>query len=270
MPIGSKNHGSKRRTSTVVDNNVADIGNGSIPKQKKQRANDVESAVAVIGIISDTHGVLEKSALAFLKRIRPCLILHAGDVGDKRASRLKPHQVLERLSRNRSSSSSINPEEIAPTLVLACRGNVDDDVPKDKHNPVASLPLYRFYVEPVTGARLLILHGDDKKPARIQNKSDGTLTVSNDAWLLVERYQAQMVIYGHSHRYGCHQKRNVLFLNPGSAGPKRFRLPRTCGCLTMTMARNHQATTSIEYKVEYHDFDKGEIVSTKTGWLNSS
>ena len=33
------------------------------------------------------------------------------------------------------------------------------------------------------------------------------------------------VIYGHSHRPGAEQRNGVLFLNPGSAGPRRFRLP---------------------------------------------
>jgi hypothetical protein len=33
------------------------------------------------------------------------------------------------------------------------------------------------------------------------------------------------VIYGHSHRPGAERRNGVLFLNPGSAGPRRFRLP---------------------------------------------
>jgi uncharacterized protein len=34
-----------------------------------------------------------------------------------------------------------------------------------------------------------------------------------------------VVIYGHSHRPAIDRKGGVLYLNPGSAGPKRFRLP---------------------------------------------
>ncbi|SCB54159.1 hypothetical protein GA0061098_1023115 [Bradyrhizobium shewense] len=35
------------------------------------------------------------------------------------------------------------------------------------------------------------------------------------------------VICGHSHRAGVRVVDNVLYLNPGSAGPRRFRLPVT-------------------------------------------
>lgn len=33
------------------------------------------------------------------------------------------------------------------------------------------------------------------------------------------------VIFGHSHRASAELKNGVLFLNPGAAGPRRFRLP---------------------------------------------
>jgi len=33
------------------------------------------------------------------------------------------------------------------------------------------------------------------------------------------------VIYGHSHQPSIEMREGVLFLNPGSAGPRRFRLP---------------------------------------------
>jgi uncharacterized protein len=33
------------------------------------------------------------------------------------------------------------------------------------------------------------------------------------------------VIYGHSHQPSIDMREGVLFLNPGSAGPRRFRLP---------------------------------------------
>lgn len=34
-----------------------------------------------------------------------------------------------------------------------------------------------------------------------------------------------VVVYGHSHRPLIEKRGGVLFLNPGSAGPRRFRLP---------------------------------------------
>ena len=41
----------------------------------------------------------------------------------------------------------------------------------------------------------------------------------------------QVVISGHSHRPGESRKNGVLYLNPGSAGPKRFKLPVTAALL---------------------------------------
>jgi putative phosphoesterase len=39
------------------------------------------------------------------------------------------------------------------------------------------------------------------------------------------------VIFGHSHKPLIEQRRGVLFLNPGSAGPRRFQLPVTVAWL---------------------------------------
>ena len=36
-----------------------------------------------------------------------------------------------------------------------------------------------------------------------------------------------VVVYGHSHRPDIKQKNGVLYINPGSAGPRRFSLPIT-------------------------------------------
>jgi uncharacterized protein len=40
------------------------------------------------------------------------------------------------------------------------------------------------------------------------------------------------VIYGHSHQPKIETKNGILFFNPGSAGPRRFRLPITVGRMT--------------------------------------
>jgi predicted phosphodiesterase len=45
------------------------------------------------------------------------------------------------------------------------------------------------------------------------------------------------VVHGHSHRPGTALVDGVLFVNPGSAGPRRFSLPRTAGRLTVTGRR---------------------------------
>ena len=41
----------------------------------------------------------------------------------------------------------------------------------------------------------------------------------------------QMVISGHSHRPNESRKNGVLYLNPGRAGPRRFKLPVTAALL---------------------------------------
>ena len=35
----------------------------------------------------------------------------------------------------------------------------------------------------------------------------------------------RVVVYGHSHRPSVEERDGVLYVNPGSAGPRRFRLP---------------------------------------------
>jgi predicted phosphodiesterase len=41
------------------------------------------------------------------------------------------------------------------------------------------------------------------------------------------------VIFGHSHMPASYEKDGVLYFNPGSAGPRRFKLPVTIGRLTV-------------------------------------
>jgi len=41
----------------------------------------------------------------------------------------------------------------------------------------------------------------------------------------------QIVVSGHSHKPGKSEKNGVLYINPGSAGPKRFQLPVTVALL---------------------------------------
>jgi hypothetical protein len=45
------------------------------------------------------------------------------------------------------------------------------------------------------------------------------------------------VIYGHSHKPSIEDRDGVLYLNPGSAGPRRFRLPVTVARLSVVEGR---------------------------------
>jgi uncharacterized protein len=58
------------------------------------------------------------------------------------------------------------------------------------------------------------------------------------------------VIYGHSHKPAQDEKNGVLYLNPGSAGPKRFKLPVTL--VLMTMDGFDQA---LKIKTEFIDLE---------------
>ena len=42
------------------------------------------------------------------------------------------------------------------------------------------------------------------------------------------------VIYGHSHRPAIEDRNGVLYVNPGSAGPRRFNLPVTLAKIVVT------------------------------------
>lgn len=131
--------------------------------------------VSVIGVISDTHGLLRPEALTLLMGVER--IIHAGDIGSP--------NVLERL------------ETIAP--VVAIRGNNDKGAWAD------TLPETLLFK--VRGHSVHVLH--DLKQIDLSPKAAGI----------------DVVISGHSHKPGIEEHEGVLFLNPGSAGPRRFRLP---------------------------------------------
>ena len=54
---------------------------------------------------------------------------------------------------------------------------------------------------------------------------------------MLDRVQPDIVIFGHSHRPYVDRLGRTMLFNPGSAGPKRFTLPRTVGLLSL--AENH-------------------------------
>jgi len=99
---------------------------------------------------------------------------------------------------------------IAP--VRAVRGN-NDLVPA-----LAAVPA--FAVLDLAGLRALVLH-DLGPPARPHRQ----------AAALVEQHRPRLVVHGHSHRPGHALVGGILFVNPGSAGPRRFSLPRTAATL---------------------------------------
>lgn len=54
------------------------------------------------------------------------------------------------------------------------------------------------------------------------------------------------VIYGHSHKPDIAHKSDVLFLNPGSAGPRRFSLPVTVATVTVRDGALHAELIALD------------------------
>jgi uncharacterized protein len=136
----------------------------------------------LIGVISDTHGLVRPQAVEALKGVE--MILHAGDIGNA--------AVLDTL------------REIAP--VVAVRGN------NDRGEWAETLPDWEAVeIGPVSIYMLHDLKEIDISPAG----------------------QFQVVVSGHSHRPVVEERRGVLYVNPGSAGPRRFSLPISLAHLTI-------------------------------------
>jgi uncharacterized protein len=139
----------------------------------------------LLGIISDTHGLLRPQAIAALRGAD--LIIHAGDIGTP--------EIIDAL------------HDIAPTHVV--RGNIDGGK-WARHLPQSA-------VVEIGELRLFVLH-------QIADLALDPATAGHAA-----------VVFGHSHVPSIETRNGVLFLNPGSAGPRRFKLPvtlaraRVCG-----------------------------------------
>ena len=135
----------------------------------------------LIGVISDTHGLLRPGALAALQGSDH--IIHAGDIGDP--------VILDQLAR------------IAP--VTAVRGNID------RGEWARKIPMTN--VIEVSGISLYVLH--DLQQLDLKPEVAGFA----------------VVVSGHSHIPKQEIRNGVLYFNPGSAGPKRFKLPVSVGRL---------------------------------------
>jgi len=136
-------------------------------------------SVKLLGVISDTHGLLRPEAERSLAGVDH--IIHAGDIG---------HQdIVSALAR------------IAP--VTAIRGNVDTAAWAKAYPETQSISF--------GGRSIFVLH-DLKAMAALPEGYD-------------------IVISGHSHVPKVEIVNDVLYLNPGSAGRRRFKLPITLAIL---------------------------------------
>lgn len=147
------------------------------------RKKTIEIEKGIIGVISDTHGLIRPEVLAALKGVE--LIIHGGDIGKV--------EVLQFLI------------EVAP--VYAIRGNNDRGPWAKKLPDILNLQ--------INGARIHVIH--NVHDLDIDPKIAGF----------------RAVISGHSHKPSIVSRDDVLFVNPGSAGPRRFKLPVTVARLNI-------------------------------------
>ena len=68
-------------------------------------------------------------------------------------------------------------------------------------------------------------------PERARLVLAGRSVLMVHAWAEVGEERADVVVFGHSHRAEVRRNGDRLWLNPGSAGPRRFRLPVTLALL---------------------------------------
>jgi uncharacterized protein len=101
-------------------------------------------------------------------------------------------------------------EKIAP--VIAVRGNNDADTMCFPNERLAVINKRTFYVR--------------HQFATVEKMSAGQAK-------LIEKHMPDVVIFGHSHQSYSGYWRGTLLFNPGSAGPKRFSLPRSVGLLEL-------------------------------------
>jgi uncharacterized protein len=149
----------------------------------------------VVGVISDTHGLVRPEALRALRGVD--LIVHAGDVGGP--------AVLEALG--------------GIARVIAVRGNNDRDA--------WARALRETERVKVNGAVLYVLH--DLATLDIDPVTEGV----------------DVVIAGHSHRPSITRRGGITFLNPGSAGPRRFTLPIALARLSVRRGRMRARIVSL-------------------------
>jgi putative phosphoesterase len=158
----------------------------------------------IVGLVSDTHGLFDPRLNQVFDDCE--LILHAGDVGSE--------DVIEELRR------------IAP--VQAVRGNVDP--------PASNLPLTLTLA--VAGLTIHVLHilpaAQSDLAAWAESARSRALPQAATRLLGAFDPSVDVVLFGHSHQPCLIELGSVVWVNPGGAGRRRFKLPRTCARLEIS------------------------------------
>jgi uncharacterized protein len=139
----------------------------------------------LLGLIADTHGLMRPEALRALRGVD--VILHAGDVGDR-----KVLEALGAIAPVRAVCGNIDMEDGLLTAAIGCV---------------------------LDGVRVHVSHGHEL----------GSPTPER----LAARYQADVIVFGHTHRALVQPVGSTLVINPGAAGPARFNLKPSIALLTL-------------------------------------
>jgi uncharacterized protein len=171
-----------------------------------------------VGVVSDTHGLVRPEAIEALRGSD--VILHAGDIGGS--------HVLAELG------------ELAP--VIAVRGNVDGGWAR-------LLPARRLL--DLGGVPVLILHdralvGPEPFQAGAGAAGAPRGKRAADPDRSARHTPERIVVFGHSHQPLAETRNGVLWFNPGSAGPRRFKLPVSVGRLEIEDGRVRARLIEIE------------------------
>ena len=151
-----------------------------------------------IAVISDTHNLLREEVKV---QLHDCdLILHAGDICSPAV-----YDALESLGKP----------------MLAVRGNNDGRWAAEKGIPkVVDVCLSQIEGLSAFDGDIHIFMVHDRKDI--------------PATILAGDSNYDLVVYGHSHKYETFYAGKTLFINPGSCGPVRFRLPVTMAVLEVS------------------------------------
>ena len=174
-----------------------------------------------LAVVADTHSAPHPNTAKHLRALMPDAILHAGDIGEL--------AVLDGL------------RAIAPLFVV--RGNIDVHA--------ASLPDV-LTLDVVNGdallLRILLMHIAVNGPK-----------LRADALRIARARDAALVVCGHSHVPLVARDRELSVFNPGSVGPRRFRLPIVFGVIEVTPAA---------VKLAHYDCETGERWQPRPGALS--
>lgn len=165
----------------------------------------------MIGIISDTHGLLRKKVE---NQLKDCdLIVHCGDIGKQ--------EVIHKL------------KELGKVELI--KGNVDKNIdislaPKDR-------------ILKLVNKRIYLIHN------------------INDIDIDLHKENINIVMYGHSHKASIYEQDGILYINPGSVGPRRFKLPITMIKLTILDNYESEYIQQVKENTFIYKYYRAELIT---------